>query len=54
LKTDDDFNYLAKFVKQLFSKTHLDAPESAKNIHVEDFDKKDRKRTCQKIVVFQN
>jgi hypothetical protein len=31
LKTDDDLNYLVKFVEQLFSKTHLDVSESAKN-----------------------
>jgi hypothetical protein len=32
LKTDDDLNYLAKFVEQLFSKIHFDASASAKNI----------------------
>jgi hypothetical protein len=31
LKTDDDLNYLAKFVEQLFSKPHLDVSERAKN-----------------------
>jgi hypothetical protein len=31
LKTYDDLNYLAKFKEQFFSKTHLDASESAKN-----------------------
>jgi hypothetical protein len=31
LKTDFDSNYLAKFVKQLFSTTHLDASVSVKN-----------------------
>jgi hypothetical protein len=45
-KTDDHINYLAKFVEQLFSKTHLDASESAKNTlfcdvtKVKNFDKK--------------
>jgi hypothetical protein len=29
LKTLDDLTYLAKFVEQLLSKTHLDASESA-------------------------
>jgi hypothetical protein len=38
-------NYLAKFVEQLFSKTHLDASEKPKNFfcdvtNVEHFDKK--------------
>jgi hypothetical protein len=28
LKTDDFLNYLAKFVEQLFSKSHLDASET--------------------------
>jgi hypothetical protein len=31
LKTDDDSNYLGKFVEQLFSKIYLDALERAKN-----------------------
>jgi hypothetical protein len=31
LETDVGLNYLAKFLKQLFSKPHLDASESAKN-----------------------
>jgi hypothetical protein len=30
-KTDDDLNYLVKFVEKLFSKTHLDASKSAEN-----------------------
>jgi hypothetical protein len=30
-KTDDDLNYLAKFVEQLFSKPHFNASENAKN-----------------------
>jgi hypothetical protein len=38
-KTDDDLNYLAKCVKQLFSKTHLDASVSAKNTIFCDFTK---------------
>jgi hypothetical protein len=46
LKTDDDLNYLAKFVEQLFSKPHIDASENAKNTifcdvtKVENFDKR--------------
>jgi hypothetical protein len=45
LKTDDQIIYLAKFVEQLFSKTHLGASESAKTlfcdvIQVENLDKK--------------
>jgi hypothetical protein len=45
LKTDENLNYLAKFVEQLFSKTHLDASESAKKFFFyvtkfENFDKK--------------
>jgi hypothetical protein len=32
LKTGDDFNYLAKFVDQIFSKIHLDASERAKTL----------------------
>jgi hypothetical protein len=45
LKTDDDLNYLAKFVEQFDSKTHLVASESAKTpfcdvTKVENFEKK--------------
>jgi hypothetical protein len=46
LKTDDDLNYLKKYVEQLFPKPQLDASESAKNTFVcdvtkvENFDKK--------------
>jgi hypothetical protein len=32
LKTDDEINYLAKFVEQLFSKPHLNALKSAKTL----------------------
>jgi hypothetical protein len=32
--TNDDLNYLAKFVEQRFSKIHLDASESAKTLFV--------------------
>jgi hypothetical protein len=45
LKTDDDLNYLAKFLEQFFSKPRLDASERAKNFFfcdvtkVENFDK---------------
>jgi hypothetical protein len=44
LKTDDDLNQLATFVKQFLSKPHLDASESADNSFFvtkgENFDKK--------------
>jgi hypothetical protein len=33
IKTNDDLNYLEKFVEKLFSKTHLDASESAINTY---------------------
>jgi hypothetical protein len=31
LKKNDNLSYLAKILEQLFSKTHLDVSESAKN-----------------------
>jgi hypothetical protein len=34
LKTDDGLNYLAKFVEQLFSKSHPDGSESANTFFV--------------------
>jgi hypothetical protein len=39
LETDEDLNYLAKFVEQFFTKTHLDASESAKNTFFHDVTK---------------
>jgi hypothetical protein len=44
-KTNDDFNYLAKSVEQLFSKPHLDISKSANPLFcdvtkAENFDKK--------------
>jgi hypothetical protein len=43
-KSNDDLNYLAKFVEKHFSNTHFGASESAKTLFdvtkVENFDKK--------------